>query len=175
MDFMERDRLVAVTRGFNSLQGLYYAPIGMVMAAWVLMDMMSAQSLARDLAKFVILSLGCAACFAARGYYRRRFGVVALHYGQSWSVVMLIAAFALMWGASYLDAKTMYPISFETLWWALFYVTCYLRPFHIRPFSLWFAGVFLILAFLPLTGTIPKEQFFMGRSGIGEFITWFAF
>ena len=175
MELLERNRLIAVTRGFNSLQGLYYAPIGMVLTAWVLLDMTWPRSFAHDLAKLVSLLLGIAACFAARWYYRRRFGVVAPHQEQSWNALAILVAFALMWGASYLDVKTAYPISFETLWWALFYVGCYLRPFRIRSFSLWFAAVFLILAFLPLTGTIPKEQFFMGRSGIGQFITWFAF
>lgn len=175
MEITERDRLVAVTRGFNALQGLYYAPPAMAMTVWILLDLAWPRSIARDLAKLFILLSGFAACFVARWYYRQRFGVVAPNHRPGSNALSIVVAFALLWGASYLDVKTVYPVSFSNLWWALFYVMCWLCPRGVRPFSLWFAAAFLILAFLPLTASIPKQQFYLGNSRMGEFVMWFAF
>jgi hypothetical protein len=112
---------------------------------------------------------------AARSYYRRRFGVVRSK-SQVWlDVSILIAAVVLIEGASYVDVTTQYSISFISLWWALFYVICYRRPYGVRPFSLWFAALFLVLSFLTLMAAISKQQFFMGVSGVGEFTIWLAF
>ena len=38
MDLAERNRLIPVTRGFNCLRGLYYAPLELVLTAWTLVD-----------------------------------------------------------------------------------------------------------------------------------------
>jgi hypothetical protein len=91
----------------------------------------------------------------------------------------MVAAVTLV-GAMYVDGTfhehpaASYPVSFTCLWWALFYLACYLYPYRLRPHSLLFAGLFLGLCFLTLVGVVPKSLF-EGSGGAGDTFIWLAF
>jgi hypothetical protein len=175
VDRAERNRLIAITRGFTCLQGLVYSPTGIALCFSILMDWTLPKSGLRDLTKLLVLLAGIGAPLWAMQYYRRRFGLVR-HNHKPWrTLLILVTALALLWGAAWLDINRTYTISFEALWWVLFYIVYSLLPFGTRSYSRWFAGFFLVLALLPLTGAVSKDQFLLGRSTAGEFITWFAF
>jgi hypothetical protein len=182
MDLAERNRLIAVTKGFQCLQGLIYAPMALSTAAISLIDRAwpMTTSAMGGWAGLAILLCGFAASFAARSYYRRRFGVVRSK-GLS-PILGAVAPLALV-VAMYVDGSfwthpaASYPVSFTCLWWALFYVACYLHPFAARPHSLWFAALFLGCCFLTSTGVVPKSQFFLGSGSghVGDLLIWLAF
>jgi hypothetical protein len=94
--------------------------------------------------------------------------------------VAIIAILALG-GAAYVDGSfrthpaVLYPVSFTCLWWALFYLACYLHPYRVRSYSLWFASLFLGFCFLTSMGVVPKSEFFLNSGRAGELFIWLAF
>lgn len=189
VDLAERNRLIALTKGFQQLRGLIYAPVALANAAfciWAHMDPQHPQSQEAPLgALFALFSCALAASFAAWLYYRRRFGVVRPRrpggvYAPLMTLVGLVAILALfgaMWVdvAAYEHPVNRYPLSFTCLAWALVYLAFYLYPFRLRSHSLWFAALFLGLAFLTLIGVVPKSQFFEGSGLAGVMLIWLAF
>jgi len=186
MDLAERDRLIAVTKGFQGLQGLLYAPMGLTNVAMLLaMSLVhvnpasSERQLGAALAVLAPIPCGIAASFAAWWYYRRRFGVVRSKSPGTPSALLLIpagiGALVAFFAASYVDGVGSYPVSLTCLWWGLLYVTFYLAPNRLRPHSLWFAALLLGLCFLTLMGVAPKSQFFAGSGHAGDILIWFAF
>jgi hypothetical protein len=187
MDLAERNRLIAATKGFQHLRGLIYAPVGLAnMAFSVLahMDPQNPQSREASAGAFALYPFPLAASFAASVHYRRRFGVVRSK-SRGLNVLLLtlatIVAVLTMWGAVWVDIATYehpvspYPVSFTCLWWALFYLACYLQPYRVRPHSLWFAALFLGLCFLTQMGVVPKSQFFALTGRAGDILIWVVF
>jgi hypothetical protein len=194
MDLAERNRLVAATEGFQQLRGLIYAPAGLanvgvllINRAWPFEARTTGASAWPAIVFFLAIVLSAfGATVAAFSYYRRRFGVVRPKCGGGQNALRLtlvtIVAVGTLIGAMYVDSSfwihpaASYPVSFTCLWWALFYLACYLCPYRVRPHSLWFAALFLGFCFLTLTGVVPKSQFFLSGSGsAGEIFIWLAF
>jgi hypothetical protein len=183
MDLAERNRLIAVTKGFQNLQGLLCVPVGLVNVAFACVHIDQESSLGRLGALLAVIPCAFAATFAAAWYYRRRFGVVRRRGALS---VLLLTAGGIvgviaMMGAMYVDGSlykqpvASYPISLTCLWWAAAYLSFYLMPYGIRPHSLWFAALFLALGFLTMMGVVPKSQFFLGSGHAGNVFIWIAF
>jgi hypothetical protein len=178
MDLAERNRLIAVTKGFQQLRGLIYAPAGILNVA-ISLDRLNPHSSLATVGIIALFLCATAAMFAANWYYRRRFGVVRPRHRVLNAVLMTVGAIVglvTMVGAWCLDASPrMAPVSFMCLWWALFYVACYLHPYAVRPHSLWFAALFLGFCVLTQMGVVPKSQFFLGPGRAGEILIWLAF
>jgi hypothetical protein len=188
MDLAERNRLIAVTKGFQGLKGLLYAPIALLNVAnsmansSVSLNPLSTLALVGGI--FALFPCAFAASFAARSYYCRRFGVVRSKCrglnALLFTVGTMVAIITLV-GAMYVDGVfhthlvATYPVSLTCLWWASFYVICYLAPYGVRPHSLWFAALFLGLCLLTLMGVAPKSQFFLGSGRAGDLLIWLAF
>ncbi len=187
MDLAERNRLIAVTKGFQCLQGgLCYAPLGILnLVAGVVHLESWPQGPARDWASLALLLCAIAACVPARLYYRRRFGVVrSKRRGGPYAWLLIvggIGGLAAFFAAAYVDGAlaiqpvASYPVSLVCLFWALFYLACYLHPYRLRPHSLWFAALFFGLCFLTMVGVVPKSQFFEGSGRAGDILIWLAF
>jgi hypothetical protein len=184
MDLAERDRLLAVTRGFQSLRGLIFVPLGLLVVAMSVaisvFHLNRENSAVQAVALFALFPCALAASVAAWVYYRRRFGVVQYQW-RSWNTLLqmftgiVLAAAAPV--AVALDERpvSLYPVSFWCLWWALLYLACYLSPYRLRPHSLWFAAVFLGLCLLTLAGVAPRSQFSIGSTHAGDIFIWLAF
>jgi len=179
MELADRTRLISVTSSFNWLQGLVYAPVALMNAAYPAIDMIWHKGVSRDLAKLGLFLCVVVGFFVARRYYRRRFGVVRATFPTGlkryFCGLAIIATPFLMFAADGLDAWGPYYLSMTCLSWAIFYLGCYLVPFRLRSYSLWFAVLCTALCFLTQTGTIPKEEFFLGRSTLGLVFVWLAF
>jgi hypothetical protein len=186
MDLAERNRLIALTKGFQYLQGLLYVPLALLNFAVAISSSSARLSPlgSRIQAGAILILFPCAiaASFAASSYYRRRFGLVRTkRTGSPYFWLAMVAAPLILFGAMYVDGSlythpaASYPVSFTCLAWALFYVACYLQPYRVRPHSLWFAALFFVACFLTATGTVPKRQFFLGSGGAGEILIWCAF
>lgn len=181
MDLAERNRLIAVTKGFQQLRGLIYAPAGVLNVAVASGHLNPNSSLAKVGGIVALFLCAIAAMFAANWYYRRRFGVVRSKHWALNTLLMtvgVIVGLVTLFGAWYLDGSprmASYPVSFMCLWWALFYVACYLHPYAVRPHSLWFAALFFGLCVLTQMGVVPKSQFFLGLGRAGDTLVWLAF
>jgi hypothetical protein len=157
MDAAERNRLIAATRGYGSLRGLIYAPAGLLNAATPLLD--AAWPRGGAAKEWVILTMFVSvivAFFAALSFYRRRFGVVR-HNVTTAQIIGGIAFFAAMFALRGPQAASLHCV-----WWAAFYLACYLSPFGLRTYSLWFAALFLGLGGLAQAGVLPNQQFLPG-------------
>ena len=188
MGLAERNRLIAVTTGFKSLQGLIYAPMALLNVAVSVLDHRDTQNPqgadARAGAILALFPCAIAASLAASVYYRRRFGVVRSKRRGLNALLLTFAtimAVLTLGGAGYVDGSlythsvASYPVSFTCLWWARFYLVCYLRPYRVRLHSLWFSALFLGLGFLTQSGVVPKSQFLMGSGRAGDIFIWLAF
>src|SRR5580692_9313990 len=122
MDLAERNRLTAVTKGYQQLQGLIYAPMGLSVLGNSLINRAWPMNSLALMAEFAILSCALAAMIAAMSYYRRRFGVVRPKCPGGLNAVLLTVG-TIVWliplfGAMYMDASrwthpaTSYPVSF---------------------------------------------------------------
>jgi hypothetical protein len=188
VDLAERNRLIAVTKGFQPLRGLIYVPAGLLNVALSVANSSGYHphhSVAEVLGFLALFPCAIAATFAAWWYYRRRFGVVRSKCRGGRSVLLLtvgtMVAIVTLVGAMYVDdtfyehPAASYPVSLTCLWWAILYVSFYLAPYGVRPHSLWFAALFFGLCFLTLVGVAPKSQFFMGSGRAGDIVIWLAF
>jgi hypothetical protein len=127
----------------------------------------------------------CCVRTGPRLYYRRRFGVVrSKRRGGPYAWLLIvggIGGLAAFFAAAYVDGAlaiqpvASYPVSLVCLFWALFYLACYLHPYRLRPHSLWFAALFFGLCFLTMVGVVPKSQFFEGSGRPGDILIWLAF
>lgn len=161
---------VAGTLGYSSLRGLIYAPAGLLNAASPLLD---DRGVVREWISLTIFLAVIVATLAAWSFYRRRFGIVRYSYSKAqvaWMTVGGIAYFAGM-----LAIRGPHAASVQCAWWAAFYLGCYLVPYRLRAYSLWFAALFLVLGFLTQAGVLPNEPFLPGGSRAGETFIWMAF
>src|SRR5580658_3513892 len=95
MDLAERNRLIAVTKGFKHLRGLIYAPAALMNMAVSIVAHFDPQdpqgSDPPDGAVLALFSCAIAASIAASVYSRRRFGVVR---SKRWGLNALLVTLA---------------------------------------------------------------------------------
>ena len=170
MDAAERNRLIAATRGYSSLRGLIYAPAGLMNAASPLLDAAWPRGgTAREWVRVAMFASVVVAFFAALSFYRRRFGVVR----HSFSAAQIIGVIA--YTAAMFALRGPHSASLHCVWWAAFYLACYLSPYGLRVYSLWFAALFLGLGGLTQAGILPNEQFLPGGThAVGQSFIWLA-
>ena len=170
MDAAERNRLISATHGYGSLRGLIYAPAGLMNAASPLLDAAWPRGgTAREWVSVAMFASVVVAFFAALSFYRRRFGIVR-HNVTTAQVISGIAFFAAMFAVRGPQAASLHCV-----WWAAFYLACYLSPYGLRNYSLWFAALFLGLGGLTQAGVLPNQQFLPGGThAVGQSFIWLA-
>lgn len=170
MDAAERNRLIAATRGYSSLRGLLYAPAGLMNAVSPLLQ---GRGIVREWISLAIFLAVMLATVAAWLYYRRRFGIVRYSYSKTQIAGLSIAGIVYFVGM--FAIRGPHAASLNFVWWAAFYLACYLSPYGLRTYSLWFAAFMLGLAALTQAGVLPNGPFVPGGSHPGEALIWLAF
>jgi hypothetical protein len=146
----ELKRVKWMTENYNHLQGLRIAPLGLWFWAFGFGWFGRQGDCTYSLPAF----LGIAFLMALIGrYYDRRFGKVKQEVNLVKGFFLVMAAFAVIWFAAYIDFVLDPAVSLTGLAMAFLMLVTFVRPRQIvRIHYLIMAGLIIVISFLPLTG-----------------------